>query len=136
MTAVTIRRDQVTDYRATLADRGKYRSVEAHWQDREQGKQATQRAGEGKPVLTLRHTYPDAKQAKDAARSRLEQLERGRSTVSLTLANGDPKLRSQSRVILTGFRSGIDGDWLATKVIHKLTTSGYTTRLEAETPAD
>ena len=136
VSAVTIRRDQVKDYRAILADRGKYRSVEAHWQDQEEGKRASEHAGEGEPVFVLRHTYPDAEQARSAARSRLDQLARGRSTVSLTLANGDPKLRAQSRVTLTGFRTGVDGEWLATRVTHKLTSSGYTTSLEAEIPAD
>ena len=135
VTAVTIKRDQVKDYRAVLADRGRYRSVVAHWQDQEEGQQVSERAGEGEPVFTLRQTYPTAEQARSAAKSRLDQLARGRSTVSVTLANGNPRLRAQSRVTLTGFRSGLDGQWLATGVTHRFTTSGYTTRLEAEIPA-
>ena len=47
VSAVTIQRDQTKDYRATLADRGKYRSVEAHWQDQEEGKRVSERVGEG-----------------------------------------------------------------------------------------
>ena len=65
----------------------------AHWQDQEEGKQVSERAGEGEPVFVLRHTYPDAEQAKSAAQARLDQLSRGRSTVSLSLANGDPTPR-------------------------------------------
>ena len=80
----------------------------------------------------LRHTHPDAEQAKSAARSRLDQLARGRSTVSQTLANGDPKLRAQSRVTLVGFRSGINGEWVATRVEHELANDGYKTNVEAD----
>ena len=107
----------------------------AHWQNQEEGKQVTERAGEGEPVFVLRHTYPTAKQAQSAARSRLNKLSRDRSTVSLTLANGDPTLRAQSRVTLAGFRTGVNGEWVATKVMHKLATSGFTTQVEAEIPA-
>ena len=56
--------------------------------------------------------------------------------VSVTLANGDPKLRAQSRVTLTGFRTGVDEECLATTVTHKLASGGYTTSLEAENPSD
>ena len=131
---VTIRRDQVKDYRAVLADRGRYRSVVAYWQDQEGGKRESERVGEGEPVFVLRHTYPNADQAKSAAQARLGQLARGGSTVSLTLANGCPKLRSQSEVTLVDFRSGVDGKWVATRVEHKLTTSGLTAQLDAEPP--
>ena len=118
-----------------LADRGRYRSVVARWQDQEEGKQVSERVGEGEPIFTLRHTYPTAEQAKSAAQSRLDRLTRGRSTVSVSLANGDPKLRAQSRITLIGFRLGVDGEWVAKRVVHKLTNSGYTTNLEAEIPA-
>ena len=132
--AVTIRRGQVKDYRAVLADRERYRSVVAYWQDQETGKRISERAGEGEPVFVLRHTCPDAGQAKSAAQSRLAQLARGRSTVSLTLANGDPAPRAQSPVTLIGFRPGVDDKWVAKRVVHKLTGSGYTTSIEAELP--
>ena len=108
----------------------------AHWQIQEEGKQASERVGEGEPVFILRHTYATAEQARSAARSRLDQLARSRSTVRLTLANGNPKLRTQSRVTLIGFRSGVDGEWVATRVVHKLVTRGSTTILDAETPAE
>ena len=133
---VTIQREQVRDYRAVLADRGRYRSVVAYWQDQDGGKRKSERVGEGEPTFVLRHTYPDAEQARSAARSRLNQFVRGRSSVSVTLANGDPTLRAQSRVTLIGFRSGVDGEWLATRVQHQLTSSGCSTSLKAESPSD
>ena len=135
VSAVTIRPDQVKEYRATLSDRGRYRSVEAHWQDQDEGKQLTERAGAGEPVFVLRHTYPDAELAQAAAHARLDQLTRGRSTVSATLYRGTPRLRAQSPVTFAGFRSGVDGQWVAMRVSHELSSSGYTTSLEGEVPA-
>ena len=132
--AVTIRRDQVKEYQISLSDRSRYRSVVAQWQDQEQGERVSERAGEGEPVLVLRHTYPDAGQAKSAAQSRLAQLARGRSTARLTLANGDPTPRAQSPVTLAGFRSGVDGDWVAKRVVHKLDSGGYSTAVDVEPP--
>ena len=130
--AVTIRREQVKDYRAVLADRGRYRSVVAYWQDQEAGKRISERAGEGEPVFVLRHTYATPEQARSAARSRLNRLARGHSSVSVTPTNGDPKLRAQSQVTLIGFRSGVDGEWVAKRVVHKLTSRGYSTSVECE----
>ncbi len=108
----------------------------AHWQDQEGGKQVSERIGEAEPVFTLRQTYPTAEQASSAARSRLNKLARGRSTVSVTLANGELKIQAQSRVTLVGFRSGVDGEWVAKRVVHKITNSGYSTQVDAETPSD
>ena len=134
VTSVEISRKQVKSYRAVLADRSRYQSVVAHWQDQEAGERKSERAGEGEPVFVLRHTYPDAGQAKSAAQSRLAQLARGRSTARLTLANGDPTPRAQSPVTLVGFRSGVDGNWVAKRVVHKLTSGGYDTVVEVESP--
>ena len=55
---MTIRWNQVKDYGATLADRGKFRSVVPYRQDQEERKRATERAGEGEPTYIHSHTYP------------------------------------------------------------------------------
>jgi len=47
-------------------------------------------------VFVLRHTCPDAEQATAAGQARLDQLARSHSTVSVTLAVGNPRLRSQT----------------------------------------
>lgn len=71
-----------------------------------------------------------------AARATLDQLSRGRSTVSATLALGDLRLRGQSRVTLAGFRPGVDGEWIAKRVVQMLNNSGYSTSVETEIPTD
>ena len=133
-TAASIYRPQTSDYRVTLADRGEFRTALAHWQDVEAGQQMTERVGDGEPAFTLRHAYPTAKEARAAAQAKLNALTRGLATISLTMKPGDPTLAAEAKLALSGFRKGVDGEWIATRVTHELTSSGYTTRVEAETP--
>jgi len=132
--ALTLTPGDVSDYRVTLADRGRYQAVKANWHNTETGERIEVKVGEGKPVFTLRHTCPDAEQAKAAARGKLDALSRGTATLSLTLKPGNPQVAAESKLTLTGFRDGIDGDWTATQVDHELNDSGYSTRIQAETP--
>ena len=143
---IAIHRNQTSDHRVTLADRGQYGAVVAHWHDVEAGEKLQERAGDGEPVYTLRHPYPNAAEAQAAARSKLRALNRGTGALSLTLKNGmpallaesnnpdNPALVAQTRLVLSGFRKGVDGDWVATRVTHEISANGYSTRVEAERP--
>ena len=130
--AVSIHRTQTSDHRVTLANRGEFRAVLAHWQDVEAGQQVTERVGDGEPVFTLRHTYPTAEEARAAAQAKFNALTRGLATINLTLKPGDPTLAAEAKLTLSDFRRGVDGEWIATQITHELTSSGYTTRVEAQ----
>ena len=132
-TAASIHRNQTSDHRVTLADRGEFRAVLAHWQDLEAGQQMTERVGDGEPVFTLRHAYPTAAEARTAAQTKLNVLTRGLATLSLTMKPGDPTLAAEAKLTLSGFRKGVDGEWIATRVTHEIGGSGYSTQIEAET---
>ena len=45
----------------------------------------------------------------------------------------NPPLAAGTRLALSGFRPGVDGDWVVTRVTHEISSSGYTTQAEAET---
>ena len=111
-TPVAIHRTQTSDHRVTLADRGKFQAVLAHWQDLEAGQQVTERVGDGEPVFTLRHAYPTAKEARAAAQAKLNALNRGQGTLSLTLKPGEPTLAAEARLTLSGFRKESTGGGL------------------------
>ncbi len=125
---------QVSDYRVTLADRDKYGAVIAKWHNTTSGEHTEIKTGEGKPIYTLRHTYPDAETASAAARARLDTLNRGQAKISLTVTPGNPYLAAEAKLTLTGFRDGINGHWIATQVDHALSNNGYATRVQAEIP--
>ena len=52
--AVVISRNQTSDHRITMADRGKYATVLAHWHNTATGTRTPVRVGDSKPVYTLR----------------------------------------------------------------------------------
>ncbi|MBN4078884.1 phage late control D family protein [Gammaproteobacteria bacterium AH-315-C21] len=134
LTPLTIDKSQVSNYSVTLADRNRYESVVAHYQDYETGERISVRAGEGSPSYSIRHPLPDHDRAMAAAQSKLDALRRGASSASLTLKLGMPEIASESPVKLTGFRSGYDADWVIQTARHKIdASSGYTTTVSLET---
>lgn len=124
---------QVTSWRATQADRGRYGAVIAHWHDLAAAQRQPVKVGSGTPVYTLRGTFQDVTAASRAAEAKLAALKRGAATLSLSLP-GDPRLTAEARLNLTGFRLGVDGEWLCTQVEHTLDGQGYRCRVEGETP--
>ncbi len=124
---------QVSGYRATLADRDRYAAVAAHWRDLQSGERRTVTASRGEPIYSLRHNYIDERTARDAAQAKLAVLQRGVGALSLTLAPGDPRVWAETPLTLSGFRQGIDGPWTTVRVTHNLDDRGYATSLEAET---
>ena len=84
---------------------------------------------------TLRNPYPTATEARAAASARLKELTRGLATISLTVQPGDPLIAAESRLRLTGFRSGIGGAWIVTGATHRLDKGGYRTQVQAELPS-
>ncbi len=136
VTPVRIAREQTTDYRVTLADRNRYRSVNAYWYDMETGQRTKVQAGDGEPIYALRNNYIDEVTARAAANARLDALKRVTGTLSLTLKLGIPTAAAETPLSLTGFREGVNGRWIATRVAHEISNSGYSTTVEAETPTE
>ena len=134
LTAVRIAREQASDYRVTLADRPDYRSVRAYWYDTAAGRRAAVTAGDGEPVYALRDDHVDEATAHAAAQARLDALDRGRGTLSLTLKPGLPTVSAEGALTLRGFRGGVNGRWVATRVSHEISGGGYASRVEAERP--
>lgn len=125
--------EDVTSWKVRIAERSKYQSVTTKWQDIESGEEKTFTAGTGKPELKTNYSYADQKAAEAAAKSRYETMQRGASLLSVTLP-GSPDLKAEVLLTLVGFRSAVDGDWVATRVTHKLDKGGYVCSVEGEPP--
>lgn len=132
LSAVNIDRNQTSDYRASLADRDKYKSVIAYWQDTSTAQKIAVKTSNETPSFTLRHTYPDPEAATQTAKSKMASLNRGTGTISITLSNGNALLFAESLLNLSGFRDGINGAWTSTRVEHEISGGGYKTRVDAE----
>lgn len=133
---VTLNAEACTAWRMTLAKRDSPGTVVAYWNSKANARRHAVTVGKGEPTKTLRHTLGSAADAKAAAQAELDRRKRGQETVSVTLP-GDPSLMAESPLELVGFREGVDGTWLVSKVTHSLSKSGgYSCEVEGERPND
>lgn len=133
--SVVIRADDSTDWSMTLAERGNYAGVKAGYHDLKSGERGEIIEGEDTDnTTTLPHVYKSKSAAKSASKARRNSLKRNRNTFTIYNMPGDPSMRSEVTVKAEGFRAGVDGDWMAIRVMHRLTDSGYICAVECATP--
>ncbi len=89
-------------------------------------------SGSDQPQKTLRHVYPSAGQAQDAADSEHRRLKRKATGITLELP-GDPNAAAGCPVSVSGVRDGINGSWIACDVEHTLDfeSGGYSMTIKA-----
>lgn len=130
---VTISAGDCESWHAVLAKRNQYKSVLAYWQNVNKARRTGVTVGSGVPRLTMKNTYATQEEARQAAESRLNAMNRGGGKVSISGLIGNPSMCAEQTATLTGFRDGIDGDdWLVNSVTHSFSSSGYTCSLELE----
>lgn len=129
---VAIDATQCVSYRATIAKRDAPGTVKAYWQNTGEAARKEEKVGDGDPVRQLRQIYPSQDAAKQAAQAELNRRARGERQLTLVLP-GDPAIVAEAPLTTTGFRSGVDGDWIITRVEHALDASGgYQVTIDAE----
>lgn len=130
---IRLRPGQVSSYRVVTARRDSPGTVVSYWHATKQSKRIQVQVGSGDPVRQLRHYYPNEAAARAAAQAELDKRTRGENTLSLTLP-GNPAICAEATLVLEGFREGVSGEWIITRVEHKLDSSGYQCTLDAEKP--
>lgn len=130
-----IRKSGKLKWSMTLASRGNFKSVEAHWHNQENGKKETVTAGDGSPVKRLRHTHSNKAEAESAAKAKLEEFKRGDDTLSITMP-GDPTVAAEGQIIALGFRIGVSGLWSVTSARHEIGGGGFATSIKTEKPKE
>lgn len=135
LAAITISRADVSRYQFRLGDRSAQKAVQTTHQDKATGKLqvvelSNDEAADGLPgVHTDRHIYPDKKAAEAAAKARLAAFNRSTAGVRLEMV-GRTDLRAERTINAQGFKSGLDGEYLADSVEQVFTQSGWTTTVE------
>ena len=124
-------------WRATVKNRGSYSQVTVRYLDRTTNKEKTVAAGQkGKqPGFEERGTFRSQQEAQKAAESRLQSLQAGEVSISLTVA-GRPEINAEGLITLQGFRAEVDGTWNAKTVEHRLDSQGYRTSIECGTKGE
>lgn len=136
--SVTIKLDEVSNWRATLKNRGAYGQVKAKYLDRASSTEKTitsGQAGGALPVFEEKQLFKTQAEAQKAADSRLQSLRAGEVRVSLTLP-GRPDVSAEGLVTLAGFRPEVDGSWNVKQVTHDLGGGGYVTTVECGTQGE
>lgn len=131
---VTLTPGEVSSWRAVQSKRETAGQVVAYWHAVKNAKRKSVKVGTGEPVTRLKMWYPTQEMALSAARSELDRRTRAKKTLSITLP-GRTDLQAEAPLTLAGFRDGVDGEWVITRVEHSLDKStGYQCTIEAETP--
>ena len=129
---------EVSGYRATVKDRGRYAKVEAKYQDKETGTEKKVEAavpgataplfGENPAVYQDRKLYPTREEALEAANAMGVQLTSGLTTIDLTCA-GRPDIFAERPLTLSGFRDQLNATWVIQSVTHEYTRRGFSTKI-------
>lgn len=128
---LTYTRYQVSNWSMIRSSREANGTVIATWYEKKNAKKNEVKLGDGEPVRRLRHNYSDEKSAQAAAQSALDEAKRNEDKLSINLV-GDPNLSAESRLLLSQFRDGIDGEWVIDSVTHMINKSnGFSTSFEA-----
>ena len=76
-------------------------------------------------------------EAKAAAASQAENFKRAEVQATFDLAKGDPWIRDQQTLIVTGMRDGINGSYVIDKVTHSyIKNTGIKSQMECKAPGD
>jgi phage protein D len=118
----------------TARDREKYNAVEAEWVDLGSAETRVKRIGEGERVFRMRHPYPNEEAAHAAATAKLAMFRMGDAKLDGLTVIGNPKIRAETPIELTGFHPSVPTSWVASSVAHVLNSTGFKTTIEAELP--
>ena len=89
--------------------------------------------GSAENVFELTTVYATEEQALRAAEAKWRALQRGTVKFSIQLALGRADLFPETPVLVNGFKRVIDEQaWIISEVVHTLSESGFTTRLNFE----
>ncbi len=133
---ITIDRSDCESWTFEVEPRPRFGQAEAGWFDRRTGKthfESFSTPLEG-PVKRLRTLYPNAGEAKAAAKSEGERLTRATGSGSIDLA-GMPEIMADAPITLTGFRPEANGLWRAGTVTHTYSET-YKTSIALEAPEE
>lgn len=119
-------------YRHT--QRETFTGVRARWHNKAQGAYVYEQAGSTERNTLLPGVFTDANSAYLAAQAELARLQRGQAVLNVSLALAVPTASPECPLQLAGFHPAITAQaWVVTRTTHRLSPSGFTTELEAET---
>lgn len=131
---LVVKREDTTTHTYSEFDRdAKITGVIAYYHDTDKAKRIKVVVGSEQHANSLRTTYPNEMEAREAAQSALQEIKSRGKKFECTLAFGRADCCAEQPVILQGFKSEFfDADWYITQATHELSSNGYTTQLQVE----
>lgn len=117
---IKIGTSRLSEWRWDEDEREAYKSVEAEWGNSDEGSKPVVKVGNGEPVHRLRHTYPNAAEAKRAAEAELALSGRSVVTSEFVVSGFEPSLFAGGQADLSGLRKEHNGVWHVERVDHTL----------------
>ncbi|MGE4169155.1 MAG: phage late control D family protein [Candidatus Margulisiibacteriota bacterium] len=121
---ITLVPSDVTSYQTSVKSRGQYGKVIAKYRDYKTSTDKQVVVGDEEPVLRLPFTLPNMDSAYNSAKAKYMNGKRGLQEVSLTLP-GRTDIFAERRLVLTGFRDELSGEWKIKRVEHQIDQGGY-----------
>jgi phage protein D len=124
---------RIEAFSCTTPDRPAFKSVVATWADRENARrpEVSVPAGDTGCDYVIRQPFASGSEAKDAADAKAADLKRSTGSLSLTLI-GDPTIRAEAPLSVSGLYPGADGQWTIQKATHSISGDGFTTDIAAD----
>lgn len=133
MPTIALRPGQVSRWRMQSSLRAAAGKVVAVHRDQDQNKDIDATSGEGTPVRRLKQRFATPEAAQKAADAAFRRAARAGNQLQIELP-GNPDLVAEARLVLEGFRPGVNGEWLITRVQHQVGSGGYRCSATAEVP--
>lgn len=131
---ITLEPSDCSRFRYVESSRESAGMVVAYWHAVKTAKRNEVKVGTGEPVSRLKTYYPTEEMALAAARADLAKRSRGAVTLSIQTI-GAPEIGAECPLVLPpSWRPNVAGDWRIKRVVHNVSTEGYSCQVEGEKP--
>lgn len=120
-------------FRMSRSTRESAGTVVAYWHSKRAAKRTAVTVGTGEPVKRLKMYFPTEAMALAAAKAEIGRRARGEFKLSINFP-GNPQCTAESVLDLSGFRDGVNGEWLVKKAQHSLSKEAYRCVVDCERP--
>ncbi len=131
---LALRPHDVSNWRIVFGGNKPYAQAIAYYHDKKAAREVEVIAGSGEPTFRFQHPSADRESAERDAQSRINGLLEGLSEITVNMPMNTAIIAEQP-LDLAGFRDGLNGRWLASRIEHRFSDAGATTAITARQSA-
>jgi phage protein D len=127
---IRISEQEMINWSLIISDLEKFGKVIAKWHNFATGKEEDVFVGSCDPGYNMRYKFIDANRAREAAKTKLAEFQRGAERLSFSTI-GNPNLSAENKISVTDIKYLKNKNWIITNVNHSLSDQGYITQVSA-----